>query len=55
MQEIEKSIIKNNIWLNIIWQNIFPYRPEEAILLDSESLLIKTKLSSVIREIKYKH
>ena len=27
-----------------MWHNIFPYRPEEAVLQDNESLSVKTNL-----------
>ena len=43
MQEIN-IIIKNNIYYSIIRQNFFPYRPEEAVLLDSESLSVDLKI-----------
>ena len=37
MMEIAK-IIKNNIFLDILRQNIFPDRPEEAAMFGCESL-----------------
>ena len=43
MQEIN-IIIKNIIYYNIIRKNIFPYRPEEAVPLDSESLSVDLKI-----------
>ena len=43
MQEID-IIIKNNIYYSIVRQNFFPCRPEEAVLLDSESLSVDLKI-----------
>ena len=33
-------IIKNNIFHNIRWQHIFPYRPEVAAMFGIESLSV---------------
>ena len=33
--------------------NIFPYRPEEGVLLDSKSLSVYQDFDSVIREVNY--
>ena len=52
MQEIN-IIIKNNIYYNIIWQNIFPYRPGEAVLLAVKACQWIRKFISLIREIIY--
>ena len=50
---IIKKIIKKNIHYTHYYKaNIFPYRPEEAVLLDSESLSCIEKLF-FIREVNY--
>ena len=48
------NIIENNFSLNVVWHNIFPYRPDEAAMLGCESLST-TKLfhCSVFREVTY--
>ena len=48
------NIIENNFSLNVVWHNIFPYRPDEAAMLGCESLST-TKLfyCSVSREVTY--
>ena len=47
-------MIENNFSLNVVWQNIFPYRPDEVAMLGCESLST-TKLfhCSVFREVTY--
>ena len=48
------NIIENNFSLNVVWHNIFPYRPDEVAMLGCESLST-TKLfhCSVFREVTY--
>ena len=36
----EINIIKNNIFMNIVNMNIFPYRPDEVAMFGCESLSI---------------
>ena len=50
----KNNIIENIFSLNIVWLNIFPYRPDEAAMLGCESLST-TKLinCSVHREVTY--
>ena len=46
------NIIENNFSLNVVWHNIFPYRPDEAAMLGCESLsTTKWFYCSVSREV----
>ena len=50
----ENNIVENNFSLNILWLNIFPYRPDEVAMLGCENLSTANLIDcSVHRETTY--